>query len=76
MRVCNGLNEGYLEHSFPVRSGSDEKERSKMEEEKDICEIMGDRSQEDSGTLMVLRRDRTKYLNYCISSTEITRPKL
>lgn len=35
-----------------------EKERTRMEEEKDRCEIMGVRAQGDSSTLLVLRKNR------------------
>lgn len=49
---------------------SKEKERKRVEEEKDRYTIMEDRGQENSGTLAAQRKNRAKYPNYRVSNKE------
>lgn len=44
---------------------------SKRAREKDRYEVVGDRNQENSGKLMVLRNDRTNYSNQRVNNTEL-----
>lgn len=52
---------------------SEEKERNRVEGEKDKCKITGDKVQRNPGTLVVVRKDRN---NYRVNNIEIMEPKL
>lgn len=60
---------------FSTTFHSEDKSRNRVEEEKDSYENIRSRDKEDSGALVLLRKERMKILNHGVNHTEIMRPK-